>query len=158
MTKLALAFAASLALGFDASTQSTPDFSGSWRLDLSRSDAEAHSDTPGPITLSIKHTPTEISITPTTSKGTSTETYRLAGGDPVAGPGAGTGRWKGETLVTEAIRDVRGQSVTVQQSRRLGANGNEMIVESVVNVQHGYSATGAKIYGASKDVYVRAAP
>lgn len=157
MTKLALALAASLAFGFDVSSQAKPDFSGSWRLDLSRSDAAAHSDTPGPITLSITHTPSEISITTTTSKGTSTETYKLAGGDSVAGPGAATGRWRGETLVTEAVRDVRGQSVTVQQSRRLGDNGNEMFVESVVNVQHGYSATGAKIYGASKDVYVRAA-
>ena len=157
MTRLALALAVSLAFCFDASTQATPDFSGTWRLDLSRSDAAARADTPGPITVSITQSPVEFRIDVTTSKGTTTETYRFAGAGAVLGPDTAIARWKGDALVTDAIRDVRGQSVTVQQTRRLVDNGNEMTVESVVNVQHGYSAAGAKIYGASKDVYVRAA-
>jgi hypothetical protein len=155
MNKLVLALAVPLAVGFAASSQTTPDFSGTWRLDLSRSDVAAQADAPGPVTVSITQSPVEITIATTTSKGTTTETYRFAGAGAVLGPGTALARWKGDTLVTDAIRDVRGQSVTVQQSRRMSDNGNEMFVESVVNVQHGYSAAGAKIYGASKDVYVK---
>jgi hypothetical protein len=155
MNKLVLVLAVPLAFGFDGSSQTTRDFSGTWRLDLSRSDVQARAETPGPVTVSITQSPEELSIATTTSKGTTTETYRFAAAGVVLGPGTPIARWKGDTLVTDAIRDVRGQSVTVQQSRRLSDNGNEMFVESVVNVQHGYSATGAKIYGASKDVFVK---
>jgi hypothetical protein len=62
-------------------------------------------------------------------------------------------KWQGDTLVTNAIREIRGQTVTVQNVRRL--NGNEMIVESIVAVQHGYTQAGAKNYGVGKDVFVR---
>jgi dTDP-4-dehydrorhamnose 3,5-epimerase-like enzyme len=61
-------------------------------------------------------------------------------------------------LITDAVMDVRGQSVTVQQTRRLSSDGNEMTVESVVNVQHGYTQTGAKTYSSSRDVFVRVKP
>ncbi len=154
MTKLALALVASLAFGFNVHAQAKPDFSGSWRLDLSRSDGAARADTPGPITLVITQSPKEVRFDITTSKGTTTETYLFADAATVLGPGTAIARWKGDALITDSIRDVRGQSVTVQQTRRL-VDGSEMVVESVVNVQHGYSATGAKIYGSSKDVYVR---
>jgi hypothetical protein len=135
--------------------QSPPNFSGTWRLDLARSDAAAHAETPGPITVSIKQSDKQIHVTTTTSRGTSDQTYMLV---PAEAPPIGSGanaRWQGDALVTNAVRDIRGQSVTVQQSRRLSADGNEMIVESIVNVQHGYSARDAQVYGASRDVYVR---
>lgn len=140
-----------------ARAQPRPDFSGTWRLDLSRSDAAAHSDNPGPLTLVIKQSPSEILIITTTPRGTTDMTYRFVSADapPLgAGPNA---RWQNDVLQTNSVRDVRGQSVSVQQSRRLSAEGNEMIVESIVNVQHGYSASGAQTYGVSKDVFVRQA-
>ena len=139
-------------------TQPTPDFTGSWRLDLSRSDAAAHAETPGPVTVAIKQSPEEIHITTTTSRGTSDMKYAFVAADapPLAsGPNA---RWQGDALVTNAVRDVRGQSVTVQQTRRLSSDGNEMIVESIVNVQHGYTATKAQTYGVSKDTFVKVRP
>lgn len=153
MNTIARALAVSLAVGVDAHLQAPPDFSGTWRLDPSRSAASAHADTPGPITLVIAQSPTDIRIETTTSKGTTKETFRFAGSGAVLGLGSAIARWKGDALVTEAIRDIRGMSVTVQQTCRL--IDGEMIVESVVNVQHGYSTAGAKVYGSSKDVYVR---
>jgi hypothetical protein len=138
-----------------AHAQTPPDFSGTWRLDPSRSDASAYAETPGPVTVTIKQSPTEIAVNTATSRGTSDTTYKFVTAD--AGPvaTAPNARWQGDAVVTNAIRDIRGQSVTVQQTRRLSADGKEMIVESIVNVQHGYSAVGAKVYGMSKDVFVR---
>ena len=158
MKSLALGLLVALTLVVSVRTQTTPDFSGVWRLDPSRSDASAYADTPGPVTVTIKHSPTEIVINTTTSRGASDTTYKFVTAD--AGPvaTAPNARWQGDAVVTNAIRDIRGQSVTVQQTRRLSADGKEMIVESIVNVQHGYSAVGAKIYGMSKDVFVRVQP
>jgi hypothetical protein len=155
MTTHALRLLTALAVTAGAQTQSMPDFSGSWQLDLSRSDASAYADSPGPVRVSIKHSPTEIHITTTTSRGATDTTYKMVTADNAplgAGPNA---RWQGDALVTNAVRDVRGQSVTVQQTRRLSSDGKEMIVESIVNVQHGYSAAGARTYGVSKDVFVK---
>ena len=154
MWSISLAILALLPLVITTSVQSKPDFSGSWRLDLSRSDAAAH-DPAGPVTVAIRQSPDQIYIATTTVKGTTDITYKVVADDtpPLAsGPNA---RWQGDSLVTNAVRDVSGKSVAVQQSRRLSAEGNEMIVESIVNVQHGYSVTGAQTYGASTDVYVR---
>jgi hypothetical protein len=149
-----LALLASLASLVIAPAFHTPDFSGSWRLDASRSDASAY-DAPGPVTMAIKQSPADIHITTTTTRGTSDITYKFVSADapPLAdGPNA---RWQGETLVTHSVRDVRGQSVTVEQRRRLSADGREMTVESIVNVQHGYTVAGAQTYGTSTDIFMR---
>jgi hypothetical protein len=107
------------------------------------------------VTITIKQSAKEVHITTATSRGTSDVTYVIVPDDaPPMAKGANA-RWQNDALVTHALRDVRGQSVTVQQSRRLSAGGREMIVESIVNVQHGYSVTGGQTYGASTDVFVR---
>jgi hypothetical protein len=145
-----------VALMFAASTHAqTPDFSGTWRLDLARSDAAAQAEAPGPVTVTIRQSPTEIVITTATSRGTSDTTYTLVSTDSALMATAPNARWQGDALVTNAIRDIRGQSVTVQQTRRLNSDRSEMTVESIVNVQHGYSSAGAKVYGMSKDVFVK---
>jgi hypothetical protein len=145
----------SLPLTVQLLSQSPPDFSGTWRLDPLRSDATAYGNTPGPVTVKITQTRDEIRIATTTSRGRTETSFVFV--TPEAPPLAGSpnARWQGEALVTNAIHDIRGQSVAVQQSRRLSADGKEMIVESVVNVQHGYSARGAQTYGASTDIFVR---
>ena len=156
MRKMILTLLASLLLAIGAPAQSSPDFSGSWRLDLSRSDAAAHADTPGPVTVTIKQSSAEIHIATTTSRGTTDLTYIFVPADAPPLGSRPNARWNGDVLVTNSLRDINGQSVTVQQSRRLSANGTEMIVESIVNVQHGYTAAGAQTYGVSTDVFVRA--
>ncbi len=157
MSNVVLVVATSTVIVLSADAQTLPDFSGVWQLDNTRSDAAAYSDAPGPVRASITQSATSIQIDTTTSRGTTSVTYPFATADTPQTPGTPVARWRGESLLTEAIRDVRGQSVTVQQTRWLASEGREMIVESVVNVQHGYSALGAKTYGASRDVFVRAA-
>lgn len=158
MISLVLASAVSLALA-PAHAQTRPDFSGTWRMDASRSESALQAEPVGPVTVAITQTADELRIETTTRHGTTTELYRLAPpGAAAAAGGAPVARWRGQTLVTEVVRSVRGQSVTTQQSWTLSADGNEMTVESVVNVQHGYSVSNAKIYGAGRDVFVRVRP
>jgi hypothetical protein len=58
-------------------------------------------------------------------------------------------------LVTEAVRDIQGQTVTTKETRRLNPDGNEMLVETMLVVQHGYSLRGTPNYGTGKDIFVR---
>jgi len=160
MRAATLMMTALVALVSPAGAQSL-DFSGTWKLDLTRSDSAAHSPAPGPVTVEIAQSPTQIRIVTTTTRGSNTMTYALVAGDEptlASTTGSPSARWQNEALLTDAVRDVRGQSVTVQQTRRLSADRNEMVVESIVNVQHGYTLAGAQTYGASRDVFVRVAP
>ena len=157
MRNVVLAVATSTMVALGASAQTRPDFTGVWQLDAARSGTSAYSDeAPGPVSLSITQSAAEIQIATTTSRGTTHASYAFAMPDGPRLQGVPVARWQGEALLTEAVRNIRGQSVTVQQTRRLGSDGREMIVESVVNVQHGYSATGAKTYGSGRDVFVKA--
>ena len=73
-------------------------------------------------------------------------------------PGQAEAYWEGDQLITMTQRPDSGQTVTVKEAHTLGANGNEMTVETTVIVQHGYSMPGAKTYGISKDVFTKATP
>jgi hypothetical protein len=156
--------------------QTRPDFSGTWRMDASRSESAMQAEPIKSMTVVIKQTASDITIETITDRGKSIETYSLiqatrseAAKSPEKASEKGTqatlekatekaARWQGDALVTEVVRDVRGQSVTAQQSRRLAASGNEMVVESIVEVQHGYTLSGAKNYGSGKDVFVKVRP
>ena len=135
--------------------QTKPDFSGSWRMDPSRSESAMHGLPVAPMTVVILQSAQRIRIETTTPQGKGTEEFHFVSTDPAAVPSAPTAKWLGDTLVLDVVRNVRGQSVTVQERRTLSSNGKEMFVESTTNVQHGYSATGAKVYGTGKDVFIR---
>jgi hypothetical protein len=158
-----------------STAQTRPDFSGTWRMDASRSESAMQAEPIKSMTVVIKQTASDITIETTTERGTSTEIYSLIQtprsdaakspakpGEKVTPPlekaAEKMARWQGDALVTEVVRDVRGQSVTAQQTRRLAASGNEMVVDSIVEVQHGYTLSGAKNYGSGKDVFVKVQP
>ena len=155
MSTTALALACSIALVSIAPAQTRPDFSGTWQLDRARSDIAAWDEDLGPVTVAITQSAAGLDVARTTSRGSNRVTYIFATRDRLAEPGTPMARWEGDALVTTEIRDIRGQSVSVQQTRRLSRDGNEMVVESVVNVQHGYSAAGARTYSSSTDRFVR---
>lgn len=140
-----------------ASAQTRPDLTGNWRLDPNRSDSATYPELSRPVTLVITHTPGELRVETQTARGTTTEVahFRAEAGGPA--PGSALARWRSDTVVIDAVRDIRGQSVTVQQAMTLSANGNELTVESTVNVQHGYSLSRGKVYGSGRDVFVRTA-
>jgi hypothetical protein len=162
MRNAVLALVGSLALASAPHAQTQlPDFSGVWQLDVSRSDFAAHNALPGPVLVEITQTPSEIRIVTRNASNTNTLQYKVLAEDGASRATAGTtptARWKGNALLTDSVRDIRGQSVVVQQTRTLSADGNEMVVESLVNVQHGYTLSGAQTYGASRDVFVRVRP
>jgi hypothetical protein len=138
-----------------AAAQTRPDFTGTWRLDPTRSESALQGESIGPVTLQVTQTADEIRIGTVTPRTRSVETYPLNGGDTPLSNGAGRARWFGELLVVDAVRDIRGVSVTTQQTRRMTADGSEMHVDNVLEVQHGYTLAKTRNYGAGRDVYVR---
>lgn len=155
MKSVLLTSALSLFVSLSIAAQTKPDFSGTWRMDPTRSESAMQGEPMGPVTVVITQTEADIRLETTTRRGSTSEVYPFAQIDRTAEPGKSLARWSGNRLMFDAVREVRGQSVTMQQSRWLSADGNEMTVESIVNVQHGYTLSGAKTYGAGKDVFVR---
>jgi hypothetical protein len=160
MTRAVLVVLAFASLLFvpGVSTQTRPDFSGTWRFDPNRSDSATYPELSRPVTLVITQTPSEVRIETQTPRGTSTDTYQFGHGTDVTSPGPAVARWSGDVMLADAVRDIRGQSVTVHRMFRLSKDGRELTIESTVNVQHGYSMSRGKVYGAGKDVFVRVQP
>ncbi|HJZ73980.1 MAG TPA: hypothetical protein VKE51_19710 [Vicinamibacterales bacterium] len=144
----------SLTLPLTTHAQGRPDFSGTWTMDRSRSESAMQADPIGPTTVAITQTPTGLEIATTRDGRTATIAYKLDGSpSPIPG-GSATSHWEGATLVTETVRDIQGQTVTTKESRRLNDKG-EMLVDTVLVVQHGYTLKGTQNYGAGKDVFTR---
>jgi hypothetical protein len=127
-------------------------------MDAMRSASQVQNEPIGPVTVVIMHTPAELRIATTRAQGTATEVIKLDGSESKVSNGTATARWDGSALVVESVLDIQGASVTTRESRRLDAGGNEMTVDTVVEVQHGYTLKGAKNYGTGKDVYTRVRP
>ena len=153
---LSLVFA-SLTLSLNV-LQSTPasthDFSGSWTMERSRSQSTESA------TIEIKQSATAIIIVTHSAGETSTRTYPVESSAHSASETITAGHthasWDGTKLVTEAVTDINGQTVSYRQMRFLNASGTEMTVETITIVQHGYGIKDGKNYSTTKDVYVRA--
>ena len=146
---------AALVLTLSARAQGKPDFTGTWTMDHTRSESAVQNDPIGPVTLVITQTPTEMRIETTRTQGSSTVTYKLDGSEIKIPGGTAKSHWDGTMLVVEAVRDIQGQTVTTKETRQLSADGSEMLVETMLIVQHGYSLRGTPNYGTGKDVFVR---
>lgn len=158
MTVISPALATTLGLAGWLALQAPPDFSGTWTMDLDRSESPHQGDGFEPPTLVITQTATQVSIQSRRRAGATTATYTITApkAPDTVGPAAG-GRayWDGLVLVTEGTRVVQGQTVSVRERRTLDAGGAEMTVQTVLVVQHGYSMRGGRNYGAATDVYRR---
>jgi len=155
MKYLSGALLMSFLAGAAAYGQGRTDFSGTWRMDPTRSQSAVQNEPIGPVTVVIAQTPTEMTIETRRAPATSTMTYRLDNSVNKLPDGTATTHWDGTTLVTEMVRSIKGQTVTTRESRRLSADGSEMLVDTVLVVQHGYSLKGTQNYGAGNDVYTR---
>lgn len=136
--------------------QSKPNFTGTWKMDATRSESAMQDQPIGPVTLVISHTDSELRLQTIRIGGTTTVVYRLDGSDSALKDGKSRTRWEGDRLVTESQREIQGQTVTTKESRRLVAGDSEMEVESEVLVHHGYSLSGARVGTKGRDVYMRA--
>ena len=124
--------------GFAA--QTPVNFSGTWKMDASRSESAAQGVPIGNVTVAITQSPGEVVIE--TTQDTTVQKIRYLPAGSVIADGSnsvGTFRWEGSELVTDAAIHINNQAVTVTERRRLNAAG-EMIVDVTLAVQHGYSA------------------
>ena len=146
--------------------QNRPDFSGTWNMDLARSEAAAQGGAPiQPVTVAIRQTPGEVRIETTREGNTELARY-LVSADKPAGSSERVGlfRWDGPRLITTLVVDVSNRPITVQETRSLNSSGTEMTVEVSLVVEHGYQSAGssvAKSYNASNvskstNVFVKA--
>jgi hypothetical protein len=136
----------------------TSDFSGTWTMDLARSESPHSGEPFKPVTFVIAQSDKDLRIDTTRGDQKESIVYALGKAARAVGTSASghpEAYWEGSKLVTETQRQVQGYTVTVKESRTLAPGGREMTVETMVIVQHGYSMPGAKNYGSSKDVFVK---
>ncbi len=166
MTRMLLAvLVAALALSFAARSQSHPDFSGTWAMDVERSVSPTYPEFGGPITLVITQTDRELSIE--TRRGGRTATVVYVPGNPGSTPAGGVDPprpdaprswfyWDGVKLVTETVRlasDAAEGTFRTKEVRSLNDDGTEMTVEASLVVEHGYTLKGTKNHDSGKDIY-----
>jgi hypothetical protein len=135
-----------------------PDFSGTWTMDEARSGSPGHTEFIGPVVWIIQQTAESMVVEIKAGDQRSTYTYTLHDALPkeAAGVPSYRGYFEGNQLITESLLDIQGKTVTMRQVRTLENDGREMIVERVVEVEHGYTLKDAQNYSTVKDVFVKA--
>jgi hypothetical protein len=141
------------------------DFSGTWTMDLTRSEAAAQGTPIGPVTVVIRQAPSEVRIETSRGETKDVVTYLPVGArTPDAGGSSGTFKWDGPRLVTNLITHVNNQAVTVQETRTLNSDATEMTVDVTLVVEHGYQSGGSSVVASTyppnwakgKNVFVKA--
>jgi hypothetical protein len=129
-----------------AQAQAKPDFSGSWTLDASKSDAPmGRGGAAGPVTLTIKQTAADLTVATKRGEQSQTAVYKLDGSEnknEVAGRGGPStvtskAHWDGAKLVIDGAREVQGFAITTKEVRSLSADGKEMTVETAISTPQG---------------------
>ena len=158
MTRLLLAIGIVLTLGASASLQTRPDFSGTWQLDEERSISPTYAGFVGPVVWVVTQTPDTMTVEIHRRERAYTIAFALAD-KPFTTPAPKTpsyrGYWDGESLRTESTQEIEGQTVITREVRSLRNDGREMIVERIVQVQHGYNVRGARSFGSGTDTFVK---
>jgi len=125
---------------FSVSAHAAPDFSGTWVLDINKSDTgisnPAVKAKMQKVTLIIKQTATKLTIQRSTGD---VATYNLDGSESVNSlPGGGqtktSMKWAGDTLVAKTTSSAGASSTDV---RSLSANGKEMVVKVSMQLPSG---------------------
>jgi hypothetical protein len=134
-----------------ARAQQKPDFTGTWTMDMSRSESAAQGTDVSPRTpvkLIVRQSPADFNVE--TDRDGSSERLRFVFGQSEL-PSGTSGRkdiavepagveWRGGDLVTTTVYRVNGMPVKQIRTHRLAQNGREMIVETRVEMQHGYES------------------
>jgi len=176
MRRLIALLATAFLVSSTPGAQTRPDFSGRWIMDEARSVTPTHEGFVGPVSWLITQTAQDLTVQITRGPKTLTLTYELQDKPPTApaadrrdpqvalnvpkdeGVPSYRGYWDGDTLVTETAQNISGQTVTTREVRTLRAGGREMIVERIVEVEHGYTLRGAQNYNTAKDIFKKVDP
>jgi hypothetical protein len=165
MKPVAAVFVLSLVLPAAAVTQVKPDFSGSWKMDETRSASAVQSGFVGPVVWRITQEPDQLKVEMQRASKAFTRTFvidaskpKAAGGGATAGAPGFRAHWDGDALVTESTQTIQGQTVTTSEVLTLSSSGQELNVERTVNVHHGYTVRGAQSSVVARDTFTRTAP
>lgn len=117
-----------------------PNFTGSWMLNLSRSQ---YGQFPAPEVMlrSVIYSPGAISMS-TYQKGSQGEVttelkYSTDGKLTVNGDSSGTARWQGDVLVIESSRESQGTKLTQRDQWSLSPDGKTLTVSIHVKLPNG---------------------
>jgi hypothetical protein len=140
-------------------------FSGTWLMDASRSES-AHQDVPiKPSTLVIAISSGSMTLETAHQEDSrkavdqlirvnldGSESTTVVNGVSIKAKG----RWEGQTLIIDTVRNIQQAMVTTQDVYVLGSQGRELTVEKTLNVQHGYEGNAMdQNVGHGKDVFMR---
>ena len=139
--------------------QDRANFTGTWAMVPDRSESPEQTPPVNSIVLDITHSDTALNVNANRDGKTTTTSYPIDNTrSPAAGTvGAGTTRayWEGRRLVAWRAGNVQGQTVSIKETYELSSDASELIVETTVEIQHGYTMKGAKNYASSKDVFTK---
>ena len=127
-----------LAFSGSAFAQAKPDFSGTWTLDMAKSDlgqgkpsTQAATRT---VTVVIKQTPAVLAIERKAGERVETATLKLDGSESVNKSPSGqdiksTSRWVASTLVTKSMMSTGDGTAEMSDVRSLSADGKVMTID-----------------------------
>ncbi|MGQ0703296.1 MAG: hypothetical protein ACT4PM_09225, partial [Gemmatimonadales bacterium] len=141
-----------------ATAQAKPNFSGTWKMNMEKSDPMGGGGGGGgggmggmmaPITLT--QTATELVVERTVGDQVRKETYYLDGRESTnpgfrGGESKSKARWEGNALVIETTSMMGENQITTKTVRTLSADGKTMTVESTRPGQGGEMTTRKTVY------------
>ena len=158
MTRLLLTLGIALTLSPAIAAQTRPDFSGTWKLDEERSISPTYPGYVGPVVWVITQAAGSLNVEIRRGARAYTVTFTILDKPPAGPPSrppSYRAHWEDETLITETTQDISGQTVVTREARLLQNNGREMVIERIVQVEHGYTVRGARSYGSGRDTFVK---
>ena len=149
-------FALPYALVAQAMPAATPDFSGVWTMDKTRSESAAQDQSAGDVVVAITQTGSILKVETIRDGKKELATYPI-GTRPSATEVSGARRayWDGPALIDEGSVDIEGRTIEYREARTPAADGAEMVVETTLKIEHGYELKGGQTVVTGKNVYVR---
>ena len=152
-----------IVLALFVQTAATTNFTGSWKMVPERSGSSEQSQPITNMLFVIDQSADQVRLDMTSgSDKTISAVYPLGPPPRVSDEPLGAGQqrayWQGSRLVVERGGTISGQTVSSKQTLTLSPDGDEMTVERLVIVQHGYTLKGTPNYATVRDVFARVKP
>lgn len=141
MKRIIFAAAFAMVLIGSVCAHAVPDFSGTWVLDVNKSDLgiPAAKAQMNKVVLVLKQTATQLSVERSTGN---VAVYNLDGSESVNSmPNGGQSKtilnWSGNTLAGKTVSTMNGNDVKMADVRSLSADGREMVLEVSLQMPSG---------------------
>jgi hypothetical protein len=157
----------SVSLAAATDGQAPSDFSGTWTMDESRSGSATYDTFVGPVVWVIQQAADTLTLERRRGESVASFTYPIRAQAPSksAAPVApsaetrgGIAYWDGQRLILETNQEIQGKTVTTREALALSNAGRELVIERMLEVEHGYTLKGAQNFSAVKDVFTKRAP